>query len=82
MSIACEYGHLLTIIMLGCRTHGPTANDEVCDGACCACWMRGPDCLLVVDVLMQRRLRRSLAARWSEGVDASLLRRFVEASSL
>ncbi len=29
MSIACEYGHLVTVIMLGCRTHGPTADDEV-----------------------------------------------------
>jgi hypothetical protein len=29
MSIACESGHLLTIVMLGCRTHGPMADNEV-----------------------------------------------------
>jgi hypothetical protein len=29
MSLACEYGHLMTVIILGCRTHGPTADDEV-----------------------------------------------------
>jgi hypothetical protein len=37
MSIACEYGHLLTVIMLGCRTHGPTAVDEV---GVRVCWAR------------------------------------------
>jgi hypothetical protein len=36
----------------------------------------------VTDVSMQRRLHRAFADRWSEDVDASLLRLFVEASSL
>jgi hypothetical protein len=34
MSIACEFGHVLSVIMLGCRIHGPTAKDEVRDGVC------------------------------------------------
>ncbi len=36
----------------------------------------------VTDASMQRRLRRALADQWPEDVDASLLRLFVEASSL
>jgi hypothetical protein len=37
MSYACEFGHFVAVIVLGCRTNGPTADDEVRSGICCAC---------------------------------------------
>jgi hypothetical protein len=82
LTIACASGHLLTVIMLGCRMHGPTTEDEVRDSACWQCRGQNLDRLLVIDMLMQRHLRSALASQWSEDVDTSLLRVFVEASSL
>jgi hypothetical protein len=80
--IACESGHLLTVIMLGCRVHGPTTEDEVRDSACWQCRGQNLDRLLVIDMLIQRHLRSALVGQWSENVDTSLLRVFLEASSL
>jgi hypothetical protein len=29
MTISCEFGQLVAVIMLGCHTNGPKADDEV-----------------------------------------------------
>jgi hypothetical protein len=80
MSYACDFGHLLPVIMLGCRTHGPTADDEVTMATSVP--VVGVDAYfgLCVNVLIQRRLRSALASLLSRDIAASLLRVFAEAS--